>query len=519
MAASAAVALAFCAWLATWYVAIPIEVEEWSALLGADTFAHGKLANGAHPLSKHFERSHILLEPTYVSELPPLPGMALAVGQWLGEPLIGSALVFALAAATLHWMLIGWGFSTWWALSGAICVAVHPQIAAFWGIGYLSGGTGLLGGALVYGALPRMRSAGGSASRAGFALGMGAVVLLLSGPYLALVACLPVCFVLARDLVRSGSQPAAGHLRAQLRSAGVITAVGLAFLAYYNYRTTGDPLKTPHQAYVERYATAPDFLLQAPLARPVYTNPSMPMLYRENGRMNAPYYDRQHLTGFVAGIGKKIAVYGGFLFPLPLLLLLAPLPFLRRDPKVRFAVAAFVFFGAALSVQTFEVARFVAPFVALGSIPLLMGLREITRLSVRGIQFGAALPPLILIPAWGIQYAQVTDLSIVRSVEPLVGHEMMLNSVARFQRQDHLVLVRYGNGHAARWEWLINEADIDGAHVVFALELDEESNRKLLDYFPDREPWRLRSTNGEISIVPFGKAKEWRTAATSTDDS
>ena len=64
-------------------------------------------------------------------------------------------------------------------------------------------------------------------------------------------------------------------------------------------------------------------------------------------------------------------------------------------------------------------------------------------------------------------------------------------------RQDgdkHLVLVRYlhpkpfGLGHE---DWVFNEADIDGARVVWAREMTANEDRRLLAYYPDRRAWLL----------------------------
>ena len=74
-----------------------------------------------------------------------------------------------------------------------------------------------------------------------------------------------------------------------------------------------------------------------------------------------------------------------------------------------------------------------------------------------------------------------------------------LNSLAG----NHLVIVRYRANHDVFDEWVYNEADIDHAKVVWARDMGDKEEEKLLRYFADRHVWLVQPDFDPARVSPY----------------
>lgn len=457
----------------------PIEHDEFSHLLAADTFASGRVTNPTHPFWAHFETFHVIQRPSYTTKFPPAQGAILAAGQVLfGTPAAGLWLSAALLTGAVAWMLYGW-LAPAWALAGGALTLLHFAIYSYWTQTFWSGAVPAAGGALVFGAVRRIVDSARARDVLWFAAGL--FLLAHSRPFEGMVASLPPSALLLgwmlrgrRRLVRLGIPLAAG------------AAAVLGSLAWYNQRVTGDPLRMPYQVYLSEYEAVST--LTGPAAeQPRYRNPEMARYYGKRWNETAKPAPHSGLARFIESNRSKITnlwtFYLGPLLTLPLFFLGGAL----RERWMRFAFWALVVVMAVLFQLVWVLAHYAAPVMALVVLLVTAGLRELRargacgRFVSRGIPAAVALALLVRVayPALPRAHAWAQRREAIRKQLEAGGGR-------------HLILVRYSPEHIPNQEWVYNRADIDRAAVVWARELSAESNAALIRYFRDRQVWLIQ---------------------------
>ncbi len=496
-------------------IPLPFSPNDFSALLAADTFAHGRLTNPTPAMWTHFESIHIAMQPTYMSMYFPGEGLVMAAGKvLLGSPWYGILISCALMCAAICWMLQAWLPPAWALLGGGLAI-LRLGLFSYW-INTYTGGAAIaaLGGALVLGALPRLMKT--ARFRYGMLMAAGIVLLAATRPYEGLLLCLPVAAVLGRWVLAGKNRPpAAVLLRRAAAPLALMVAAG-AWMGYYDYRAFGSPFTLPYTIARNAYAVAPYYVWQPAHPEPNYRHAEMRRFYNESELVG---YARLHsLSGFFPQTLKKFGWATMFFAGTALL---PPLIMARRllfDRRIRFLVLCLPIWAAGMAIGVFLIPHYLAPFTAAfyalgmqamrhlrfwkpdGKIAGLTLARLIVAICVAMAGLRVFAEPLRLTPPqwpgslwvywwYGPGHFGTERAQIETRLEQLPGPQ--------------LAIVRYSPKHYPMDEWVYNAADIDNSKVIWAREMDAASNLELMRYYKDRRVWLVQPDMQSERVSPY----------------
>jgi hypothetical protein len=492
----------------------PIVHDEFGYLLAADTFVHGRLTNLTHPMWVHFESFSILQRPTYQAIYPPGQGMIMALGRvLLGHPFWGVWLSVGVMCAAITWMLQQW-IEPEWALLGGILALLRFGLFSYWANSYWGGAVAATGGALVLGALPRIKAS--LQVRDALIMSLGLAILANTRPFEGAVFSLPVAAALIAWVgVKKPSLDVT--LRCVFVPLAIVLALNCAWLGWYLRRVTGSPIRFPHQIERQTYAVVPPFVWQPILPEPVYHNEVMRKLYAEQ--------DLDHYKLFKSPTGHLAYAFVGWSFffapalTLPFLMLLFALPrnFSLRDirgPTAFLIVEASVFFVGESLVNYYN-PHYSAPATALILALVLLAMRQMRKWSPSG-RFLTRAIPVICVLTLTIRAAAAPLGIRLHEFYEFAWHEKMVKSFGREKIKNelehmpdkHLVIVHYRPTHDTFDEFVYNDADIDNSKIVWAREIGTREDKELTDYFKDRRIWLLEADENPPRLEPLSAGSE-----------
>jgi hypothetical protein len=474
--------------------------DEYGYLLLGDTLAHGRLTNPPHPMWISFESFHVIWLPTYCSKFFPGQGLFLALGQWLGQPWFGVLLSVAAMCAAVLWMLQAW-LPARWALLGGVLVALKFGIASYWMNSYWGGAAAAIGGALVLGAMQRIVRRG--RTRDGLLFGFGLAILANMRPYEGFLFCLPVaCWFLWWLAGKTKSRvPARERLVRAFLPVAAVLALTLAFMAYYNWRLTGNALLLPHTLHDQTYRSLSDFVWQHPRPLLQYHNRQFEDFFSGWEHL---YYDYSWRSFARASLEKVRRGLPAYLWS-GCVLLCPALPFALLDRKMRLPLIIFFVVAGGFLLVIGSLPHYIAPLTCVIFLMLVQAIRRLRTMRPLGRPLGLAL-------SWAVVFLLPLEagyFALRHEYDPAEwtrkGEPRRVEIAEKLSRTPgkHLIMVRYTAKHNPHAEWVFNGAEIDTAKILWARELDASQNARLLAYFKDRQIWLVEPDIHDLELVPY----------------
>jgi hypothetical protein len=498
--------------------------DEYSYLLAADTFAAGRLTNPPHPQFRHFESPHILFQPTYTSKYPPGQGLALALGQVLGNPWIGVLISVAALIIAAGWAMRAW-LPAPFGLLGATLVALRIGVMSYWTNSYWGGAAAGVGGALLIGALPRLIKR--PTPLAGALLGVGLGILAISRPFEGFILSAVAFALWTMDAAwriyrKRRPDPPARSPGASLRdfipafaAAAIAVVFILSWLAYYQAAVTGDPLVAPYSAWRKTYSRYEAFLWETPVRHYTPVNEGYARFVywaQESHEQYASAFSRLARMGY-----QLVAFFWG---PMLALFLTLAAPWLGRNPRVRLLALAVVLtvLAEAVLVDLWTFSHYLSPLtVALA----ILGTQAI-RIVIAGARrrLGGPRPgflylllglPVILagLNLGGLFLRNTDRLWTTPTYDTGWCCYGPPSERARVEEEltaldgRHLVFVRHPPEGYWGAEWVYNRASIDDAKIVWAREVSPEADCALRRYYRGRQVWLAYVHEQPAHATPF----------------
>ncbi len=452
--------------------------DDTSLLFQAHTFADLRLRNPVPDFVESVDPMYVTDAPYWVSQYQPGNGLTLALGVGLGNPWIGVFLSTGVMLLALWWAARGY-FTERWSLAALLIAAIQwgvfgPQMNTFHG-----GNVAVIGGALIVGGLARQRPS------FGFVIGLGVVLVAACRP---LEAAIWVMVVLPTLLYRKQFRTCA-----ELCAAG---CAGFAALAFYNFQTTGNLLQPPYLVHLKEFGTPQGFWFQR-LFPPGHSAglSDLDTQYKLQARMH------DHGASW-ASFGKKVEdgwqYFVGPLWTLPLLFI----PVAARQYRWLTAAAG-IFIVEHAAFHAWETYHS-SPEVALYLVLLTACLRATMRMRAGRRVIGpqvvscglAAGIICLIIPGVGraIEPALPGKLKKMRAVWYCEYPEDRLRSTVErkvlAQDQRAVVFVRF-DAPNIYYPWIANLPDIETQKIIWARDLGNAEDAKLLGRYGGRAPWLL----------------------------
>jgi hypothetical protein len=283
----------------------------------------------------------------------------------------------------------------------------------------------------------------------------------------------------------------------------ILAITGVA-MGYYFWRVTGNPFQMPYSLNRQTYAVAPVFIGQRLRPEPMYHHPVMRNFYL--GWEASTYLRTRSVRGFVAEVLTKLDIIWWFFLGPALPISLLSLPFVIRDRRMRLLLIIALTTIAALLLEAWHNAHYLAPLTCVIYAVVLQCMRHLRLWRRHRNRLGVFLVRALVLMCLAVFFfnlrAQYYKLPHDSAHYP--WHWQRAEILERLSSAEvgQLVIVRYAPDHDVSHEWVYNRADIDHSKVVWARDMGKQ-NEELIRYFRNRQVWFLEPDFSPPKISPY----------------
>lgn len=486
--------------------------DEFSYILGAETFAQGRMTNPVHPLSEFFDTFHVISSPTRMSIYPPAQSLFLALGIILfGHPIAGVWISIALMCGVLCWMFYAW-LPSRWAFVASFLVLLHLGFYTYWSHTYWGGAVAAIGGGLAFGGLRYFYLV--PSKKFTFLIGLGYLILANSRPLEGFLLGIIITAALI-PFVTSNNFTIIKKVKL-LSPMVILSLITVVQVGFYNEKITGNPFSMPQRFLGEQLTTIPLFIWQK--------HPPEPELkcdwktdYIHNFVL-PHYYEKlkKYPSTVSQELKNHINFYSGF-FLLSIVLLTLPVSLRDHWYLLSFISIIIIILFDVFFLNIDNQPHYLAPLSGVIFYCIAQSMRSVFSLKTDSYHTGKLLITNVFVI---MVLISIFNLSVNRCRPGLFQKNQIQKEwywyradfEKRLKNQEgkHVVMVPYGPDHNIHKEWVYNAPIIDEAKVVWARYLDSEKNRKLFTYFHDRKFWIVLNENSIPELVQYIDKTEFK---------
>jgi hypothetical protein len=462
--------------------------DEFSFLLGAETYLAGRLTNPSPACPEHFESFHITVTPSYQTKYQPGMSLMLALGLLLGHAYVGMIVAMLLGSIGLTWMLHHW-LPQRWALP-MVLLGILVMVDT-WRSGYfVSGPMAVFAGAIQLG-LFRCWCQRDIHWLQGLLWGISLVMLAWTRPFEGLLFSVMIGMA---ALVMTVQQRTFVHWLIKILPGLLFILVPAGwFQTEYNMALTGSRTRFPYFIHDQQYFIAPPFLFQPPFPEPEYRHDIIRRFHQHMAEQHRDMLKPENLLRVISfRFGIAWVYLGQLLWLLPMMVL----PELWKQRATRWLLLLWFSFLFIIQVVSWFLSHYAAPAFPAWLLLISFAIRYVRLWEWKVMPVGRFLVCFFVMNSVGSFAVQQLVLPLMLKPGWSKTREDITWELLT-QGPRHLVLVEYGTQHSTGEEWVYNGANLESQPIVWARSMSREQNAKLIASYPGRITWLLKadSTN------------------------